>query len=43
VDTTRFCDNHQRQKIGKPNHLPEISEIEKCKGKYEYIFALRLK
>jgi len=30
MDTTSFWNNHQRQKIGKPNHLPEIPEIEIC-------------
>jgi hypothetical protein len=29
--------------IGKPNNLQEMSEIEKYKEKYEYIFALYLK
>jgi len=29
MDTTSFWNNHQRKKIGKPNHLPEILEIEK--------------
>jgi hypothetical protein len=29
--------------IGKPNNLQEMSEIEKCKEKCEYFFALYLK
>jgi hypothetical protein len=42
MGTTSFWNNHQSKKIGKPNNLPEISEIENFQRKYEYMCALRL-